>query len=51
MESGTEGDTIQVLNPQSKRTVQATVEGPGRVVVRPLQTARAEAPETTASVK
>jgi len=51
MESGTEGDTIQVLNPQSKRTVQATVEGPGRVVVRPLKTARAEAPETTGSVK
>jgi len=51
MESGTEGDTIQVLNPQSKRTVQATVEGPGRVVVRPLKTARAEEPETTGSVK
>lgn len=51
MESGTEGDTIQVLNPQSKRTVQATVEGPGRVVVRPLKTARAEAPETTGSFK
>lgn len=51
MESGTEGDAIQVLNPQSKRTVQATVEGPGRVVVRPLKTARAETPETTGSVK
>jgi flagellar basal body P-ring formation protein FlgA len=51
MESGTEGDAIQVLNPQSKRTVQATVEGPGRVVVRPMKTARADEPETTGSVK
>lgn len=33
-EAGTEGDTISVLNEQSKRTVQGVVAGPGHVVVR-----------------
>ncbi|HZP74792.1 MAG TPA: flagellar basal body P-ring formation chaperone FlgA [Pseudolabrys sp.] len=33
LESGAEGDTVNVLNAQSKRTVQGTVAGPGRVVV------------------
>ncbi|MGC1464129.1 MAG: flagellar basal body P-ring formation chaperone FlgA [Pseudolabrys sp.] len=33
IESGAEGDTISVLNEQSKRTVQGTVSGPGHVVV------------------
>jgi flagella basal body P-ring formation protein FlgA len=32
-ESGAEGDVISVLNEQSKRTLQGTVVGPGRVVV------------------
>lgn len=32
-ESGAEGDTVSVLNEQSKRTVQGTVAGPGHVVV------------------
>jgi hypothetical protein len=27
------GDLVGVLNPQSKRTIHATVAGPGRVVV------------------
>jgi flagella basal body P-ring formation protein FlgA len=30
---GAEGETVAVLNPQSKRTLQATVQGPGVVVV------------------
>lgn len=32
-EAGAEGDVISVLNEQSKRTVQGTVVGPGRVVI------------------
>lgn len=32
-ESGAVGDLVGVLNPQSKRTVHATVAGPGKVVV------------------
>lgn len=32
-EGGAEGDTISVLNEQSKRTVQGTIVGPGRVVI------------------
>ncbi len=32
-ESGAEGDTVAVLNEQSKRTVQGVVAGPGHVVV------------------
>ncbi len=33
LESGAEGDLINVINIQSKRTVQAVVVGPGRVAV------------------
>ena len=33
VEGGAEGDTIGVLNEQSKRTVQGVVVGPGRVLV------------------
>jgi flagella basal body P-ring formation protein FlgA len=51
MESGTQGDVIQVLNPHSKRTVQATVEGPGHVVVHSMRSARSASLETTGSVK
>lgn len=32
-EGGAEGDVISVLNEQSKRTVQGTIVGPGRVVM------------------
>src|SRR5439155_136890 len=31
LEAGAQGDLVNVLNVQSKRTVQATVSGPGRV--------------------
>lgn len=51
VESGTEGDVIPVINPQSKRTVQATVDGPGHVIVRSMKAARSASIETTGSVK
>jgi flagella basal body P-ring formation protein FlgA len=44
--AGAEGDLVPVLNPQSKRVVQATVDGPGRVVVGRTLTASAEATGT-----
>jgi flagella basal body P-ring formation protein FlgA len=38
LEAGGEGDVVSVLNVQSKRTVQGTVSGPGRVHVGGLVT-------------
>jgi flagella basal body P-ring formation protein FlgA len=54
-EGGAEGDVISVLNEQSKRTVQGTIVGPGRVNISnnsprlasnntPRATASADAP-------
>jgi flagella basal body P-ring formation protein FlgA len=34
IDSGTEGDLVNVLNVQSKRPVQGIVSGPGRVTMR-----------------
>jgi flagella basal body P-ring formation protein FlgA len=51
IEAGTLGDLIQVLNPQSKRIVQATVDGPGRVIIARAQAARSADLEATGSVK
>jgi len=50
LESGADGDVISVMNVQSKRTVQGTVTGPGRVTVA-ATTAQvaANAPSTNAS--
>jgi flagella basal body P-ring formation protein FlgA len=39
LESGSEGDVVNVLNLQSKRTVQGTVTGSGRVLVAPIAAA------------
>jgi flagella basal body P-ring formation protein FlgA len=49
LESGAEGDTVSVLNIQSKRTVQGTVSGLGRVTVNaapsaPPRLAKVEVP-------
>jgi flagella basal body P-ring formation protein FlgA len=33
IDAGAEGETVSVLNPQSKRILHATVQGPGVVVV------------------
>jgi flagellar basal body P-ring formation protein FlgA len=44
LESGAEGDMVNVLNPNSKRTIQGAVTGPGRVTVaapKPAQVAAA----------
>lgn len=52
-ESGAMGDVINVLNVQSKRTIQATVAGPGRVVAHsmtPKITATTPAATLAASV-
>jgi flagella basal body P-ring formation protein FlgA len=45
MDSGAEGDVINVTNVQSKRVVQATIAGPGRVTV----SVAARTPATLAS--
>lgn len=37
LESGAEGDVVNVLNPQSKRTVQGVVTGPGQVTVNTVE--------------
>ncbi len=51
LEAGTQGDMVQVLNPQSKRIVQAMVDGPGHVVIARAQVAGAADLDATGSVK
>jgi flagella basal body P-ring formation protein FlgA len=48
LESGAEGDVINVLNIQSKRTIQGTVSGPNRVTIM-VATAAITAPATQAA--
>jgi flagella basal body P-ring formation protein FlgA len=53
MENGTEGDVVNVLNLQSKRTVMGTVVGRGQVaitVATPRLPAPAAAPDQTSSI-
>jgi flagella basal body P-ring formation protein FlgA len=53
IDSGAEGDVVNVLNLQSKRTVQGTVTGPGRVTIAGLLPRTAEVhtdTQTTASI-
>lgn len=40
-QSGAVGDVVSILNPQSKRTLHATVTGPGRVEISAAKTALA----------
>jgi flagellar basal body P-ring formation protein FlgA len=47
LDNGTEGDTVNVLNPQSKRTITGVVTGRGQVTI---EIATPRAPETTASI-
>jgi len=54
MRDGALGDSLQVLNPQSKRVIEAVVSGPGRAVVGPAAQnlkARAFAAIPTASFR
>ena len=46
MEGGAHGDTINVMNPQTKRVVQAVVSGPGKVTIAAVTST----PISTASV-
>jgi flagella basal body P-ring formation protein FlgA len=46
LDSGAEGDTVSVLNIESKRTVQGTVTGPGRVTVSSSPSRFAKADDT-----
>lgn len=53
IDSGADGDVVNVLNLQSKRTVQGTVTGPGRVTIAgmlPRAPAAHAATESTASL-
>jgi flagella basal body P-ring formation protein FlgA len=49
LEGGTEGDVVNVLNLQSKRTISGVVTGRGQVSVA-VATPRLPAPETTSSI-
>jgi flagella basal body P-ring formation protein FlgA len=46
LDSGAEGDTVSVLNIESKRTVQGIVTGPGRVTVSSAPSRFAKADDT-----
>jgi flagella basal body P-ring formation protein FlgA len=48
LESGAHGDTISVMNIQSKRSIQATVAGPGHVVVSATTVVRVTSSTTPA---
>jgi flagella basal body P-ring formation protein FlgA len=53
IDSGADGDVVNVLNLQSKRTVQGTVTGPGRVTIAGMllrTPVAAAASELTASI-
>ena len=49
VDSGTEGDTVTVLNLQSKRTVTGTVIGRDQVAIA-IAGPRLSAPDTTSSI-
>ena len=49
LDNGTEGDVVNVLNLQSKRTVSGTVIGRGQVAIQ-VATPRLDAIDTTASI-
>jgi flagellar basal body P-ring formation protein FlgA len=50
LDNGTEGDTVSVLNPQSKRTITGTVTGRGQVTIEIATPKAVAAADTTASI-
>jgi flagella basal body P-ring formation protein FlgA len=46
LDNGTEGDVVNVLNLQSKRTIQGIVTGPGQVTILTPNSGRLAAAET-----
>lgn len=46
LESGCEGDLVNVLNTQSKRTIQGVITGPGRITIPTSSKTRLAASET-----
>ena len=46
LESGTEGDLVNVLNIQSKRTIQGIITGPGRITIPTSNPTRLAASQT-----
>ncbi len=50
LESGAEGDVVNVLNIQSKRTLQTTVTGPGRVAAAALPASSISAKQSDVAV-
>lgn len=51
MKDAAMGESVQVLNPQSKKVIEAMVSGPGKAVVGPRAEALKAAPFSTASLR
>ncbi|MEH2614891.1 flagellar basal body P-ring formation chaperone FlgA [Bradyrhizobium sp. AZCC 1693] len=50
LDNGTEGDVVNVMNLQSKRTLSGTVVGRGQVSITPLPSRPAQTSDTTSSL-
>ncbi len=50
LDNGTEGDTVNVINPQSKRTITGVVTGRGQVTIEIATPKALAASDTTASI-
>jgi flagella basal body P-ring formation protein FlgA len=50
LDNGTEGDTVSVLNPQSKRTITGVVTGRGQITIEIATPKAVAAADTTASI-
>jgi flagella basal body P-ring formation protein FlgA len=50
LDNGTEGDIVNVMNPQSKRTISGTVTGRGQVTIEIATPRAVAAVDTTASI-